>query len=189
MLGLQEKYKKEVIPAMIKKFGFKNPMAVPRIEKIVVNSGFGKAVITKTSSERDKYIKNVSDVLSLITGQKPSLQNARISIASFKLREGLPIGNRITLRKKKMYDFLEKLIWLVLPRKRDFRGIPLKSVDSHGSLTIGFKEYGPFPEVVLEKDKNIFGLEVTITTTAKNKEQGIELLRLMGVPFENPKSQ
>ncbi len=183
-MSLQEKFKKEVIPEMMKKFGYKNPMAVPKIEKITVNCGFGKIVAGKTSSEREKYLKNVSEVLSLITGQKPTLQKAKMSISSFKLRKGMPIGSRVTLRKKKMYDFLGKLIWLVLPRKRDFRGIPLKSVDGNGNLTIGFKEYSPFPEVVLEKDKNIFGLEISITTNAQNRKEGIELMRLMGLPLE-----
>jgi len=183
-MRLMEKYKKEVTPKMMEKFGYKSPMAVPRIEKIVVNSGFGRQISGKTSSEREKVIKNIVDTLALITGQKPTLRKARKSISSFKLRKGQPVGAKVTLRKKKMYDFLEKLILLVLPRMRDFKGIPLKSVDKEGNLTLGFKEYSPFPEVTLEKEKGVFGLEVTVVTTAKTQDEGIELLRLLGLPIK-----
>ena len=182
-MRLKDKYKKEVIPQMVEKFGYKSPMAVPKIEKVVVNCGFGREVTGKTSSEREKFIENIFSVLAQITGQKPVLQKAKKSISSFKLREGMPIGAKVILRKKRMYSFLEKLIWLVLPRTRDFRGIPLSSVDKEGNLTLGFKEYSPFSEVVLEKEKAIFGLEVTIVTNAKNRDEGIELLRLMEFPI------
>jgi len=182
-MRLKDKYKKEVIPQMVEKFGYKSPMAVPKIEKVVVNCGFGREVTGKTSSEREKFIENIFSVLAQITGQKPVLQKAKKSISSFKLREGMPIGAKVILRKKRMYSFLEKLIWLVLPRTRDFRGIPLSSVDKEGNLTLRFKEYSPFSEVVLEKEKAIFGLEVTIVTNAKNRDEGIELLRLMEFPI------
>jgi len=182
-MRLKDKYKKEVIPQMVEKFGYKSPMAVPKIEKVVVNCGFGREVTGKTSSEREKFIESIFSVLAQITGQKPVLQKAKKSISSFKLREGMPIGAKVILRKKRMYSFLEKLIWLVLPRTRDFRGIPLSSVDKEGNLTLGFKEYSPFSEVVLEKEKAIFGLEVTIVTNAKNRDEGIELLRLMEFPI------
>ncbi len=184
MLKLSEKYKKEVIPEMMKKFGYKNPMAVPKVKKVIIHCGFGKEVIGKSSSEREKVIKNIFGVLGLITGQKPVLTKAKKSISSFKLREGMSIGAKVTLRRKKIYDFLEKLIWLVLPRTRDFRGIPLSVVDKKGNLTLGFKEYSAFPEVIIEKEKGIFGLEITIATTAKNREEGIELLKLIGFPFK-----
>jgi len=177
------------VPKMMEKFGYKSPMAVPKIEKIVVNSGFGKQISGKTSSEREKVINTVMEVLGLITGQKPSLRKARKSISSFKLRKGQPVGAKVTLRKKRMYDFLERLIMIVLPRTRDFKGIPLKSVDKEGNLTLGFKEYSPFPEVTIEKEKGIFGLEITIATTAKTREEGIELLRLIGVPLQAEKTE
>ena len=185
-LRLSEKYKKEVIPAMMEKFGYRNPMAVPKIKKIIVNSGFGRMVIDKSSKEREKIQNQISNSLGLITGQKPALKRAKKSIASFKLRKGMAIGVQVTLRGKRMQEFLEKLVWLVLPRTRDFRGISPEQFDKEGNLTIGFKEYTPFPEIVIEKEKGIFGLEVTVVTTAKSKKEGIELLRLMGFPIKNP---
>jgi len=184
MLSLSEKYKKEVIPKMIEKFGYKNPLAVPRIKKVVINCGFGMMQSGKTGSEREKIQQHILKGLALITGQNPVLRKAKKSIASFKLREGMQIGAQVTLRGNKMYEFLEKLIWLVLPRTRDFNGIPIKSFDNEGSLTIGFKEYTPFPEVIIEKEKSIFGFEVTITTTSKTREEGVELLGLMGFPIK-----
>lgn len=184
MLRLKDKYIKEVIPQMMKEFGYKNPMAVPKIEKIMVNSSFGQAVTGKSSSEREKIVKNISDVLELITGQKPVLTKAKKSISTFKLRQGAPIGFKITLRKKRMYDFLERLIFIALPRTRDFRGISLKSIDRQGNLTLGFKDYSLFPEVILEKEKGVFGLEITIITNTNDKEKGIELLRRMGIPLK-----
>jgi large subunit ribosomal protein L5 len=183
-MRLKDKYKKEVIPQMMEKFGYKNPMAVPKIEKVVINCGFGKMIVGKGSAEREKIQNHILNTLSLIVGQKPSLKKARKSISSFKLRKGMTIGAQITLRGKKMYEFLEKLIWLVLPRTRDFRGIPLSAFDQNGNLTIGFREYTPFPEVTPEKEKGIFGLEVTVVTTAKNGEEGIELLKLLGFPIK-----
>jgi len=182
-MKLEDKYKKEVIPQMMEKFGYKNQMAVPKIDKVVVNCGFGREVTGKTSSEREKFIESILNVLAQITGQKPILQKAKQSISSFKLRKGIPIGAKVILRKKRMYGFLEKLIWLVLPRTRDFRGIPLSSIDKEGNLTLGFKEYSPFPEVVFGKEKAIFGLEVTVVTSAKTRDEGIELLRLMDFPI------
>lgn len=169
---------------MKEKFGFKSDMAVPKIDKVVVNSGFGRQASGKTSSEREKIVANISKTLALITGQAPALRKAKKSIASFKLRKGQPVGVQVTLRGRKMYDFLERLIWIALPRSRDFKGIPLKSIDKEGNLSLGFREYGPFPEVVAEREKGIFGLEVTVVTTAKKREEGIELLRLMGFPLK-----
>jgi len=184
MLNLQEKYKKEVIPEMMKTFGYKSPMAVPRITKVVINSGFGKAVVGKGSGEREVIEKYISDNLMAVTGQKPSLRKAKKSIATFKLREGMNIGATVTLRGSRMNDFLEKLIWLVLPRKRDFRGISKNSVSRTGELSIGLKEHILFPEVRIEKEKGIFGLEVVIATSAKNKEEALELFKLLGFPME-----
>ncbi len=184
MLRLQEQYNKEIIPEMVKKFGYKSIMAVPKIKKIVVNCGFGKMVIGKSAGEREKVEQYIAESMATITGQKPSLNKAKKSIAAFKLREGMAVGANCTLRKKRMYDFLEKLIWVVLPRSRDFRGIDAKSTTNQGDITIGFKEYVPFPELKVEKEKGIFGLEVTILTTAKTKEEGIALLGLLGFPFK-----
>jgi len=184
MLKLLEKYNKEAVKEMQKKFGYKSLMSVPKIQKIVVNCGFGKMVIGKGAGEREKAEEYISESLATITGQKPSLNKAKKSIAAFKLREGMAVGAHCTLRKKRMYDFLEKLIWVVLPRSRDFRGIEPKCVTNQGDITIGFKEYVPFPELRVEKEKGIFGLEVTISTTAKTKEEGVELLSLLGFPFK-----
>jgi large subunit ribosomal protein L5 len=184
MINLKEKYKKEAIPGIMKKFGIKNVMAVPKLEKVVVNVGLGKEINNKPSDEQKKFIENLSHDLSLISGQKPSITKAKKSIAGFKLREGTPSGIRVTLRGKKMYDFLERFINVVLPRSRDFAGINPKSFDKNGNLNIGIKEQIIFPEVSAEKLKNIFGLEITIKTTAKNKEQGLELLKLIGFPIK-----
>lgn len=184
MLNLQEKYKKEVIPEMMKVFGYKSPMAVPRINKVIVNSGFGKAVSGKGSGEREIIEKYISDSLSVIAGQKPSLRKAKKSIAAFKLREGINIGAMVTLRDKRMYGFLEKLIGLVLPRRRDFRGLSPKSISKTGELSIGLKEHTIFPEIKIEKEKGIFGLEIVIATTARNKEEALELFKLLGFPLE-----
>lgn len=184
MLSLKDKYKKEVIPEMMKKFGYKSSMAVPRIEKVIINSCFGKLVSGKTSQEVKKIQENILEDLALISGQKPMLIKAKKSISSFKLREGIPIAAIVTLRRKRMYDFLERLIYITFPRSRDFRGIDSNSIDRNGNLTIGFKEHIAFPEVSTEKEKNIFGLEITVVTTSKTKEKGLELLKLLGFPIK-----
>lgn len=184
MLTLKEKYTKEVIPAMMKKFGYKNVMVVPKIEKVVVNTGFGRMIINKTADERKKACKLILDDLASICAQKPILTKAKKSISGFKLREGMSIGAKVTLRGKKMHDFLERVIHIALPRFRDFRGIDLKSFDKKGNLTIAIKEHIVFSEVSSEKAKNIFGFEISIITTTKIREQGIELLRLLGFPIK-----
>lgn len=184
MLRLKEKYEKEVIPQMMEKFGYKNKMAVPKIKKVVVNTGFGREIVGKTGDEQRKMGEMIINDLTLIAGQKAMLCPAKKSIASFKIRKGMPIGARVTLRKGKMYDFLEKLIHVVLPRSRDFRGIGPKSADREGNLTIAIKEHIAFPEVSPEKTKNIFGLEITVITDTKTKEEGLELLRLLGFPIK-----
>ena len=186
MSKLLEKYNKETVSAMKEKFGYKSLMAIPKIQKIVVNCGFGKMVIGKGASERERAEQYILESLGAITGQKPSLNKAKKSIAAFKLREGMGVGAHCTLRKKRMYDFLEKLIWVVLPRTRDFRGVDPKSVTEQGDVTIGFKEYVPFLELKVEKEKGVFGLEITITTTAKTKQEGIFLLESLGFPFKKP---
>ncbi len=184
MEKLQKKYKDVVIPAMMEKFGYKNPMAVPRITKITINSSFGKQVASKTSGEREKIQNLIAQDLALITGQKPCLVASKKSIAGFSLREGIVIAAMVTLRKGKMWDFLERFIYLSLPRSRDFKGLQLSSIDQHGNMNIGFREHISFPEIFVEKEKTIFGLEVTISTNAKKKEEGLELFRLLGLPIK-----
>jgi len=185
MEKLQIKYKEEVIPIMIEKFGYKNAMAVPKITKVILNSCFGKEVVGKTSQEREKIVNNVVQDLTAISGQKPKVIKAKKSISGFKLRIGTEIAVAVTLRKKMMYDFLERFINLTLPRSRDFKGIDPKSIDKKGNLTIGFKEHIAFPEIISEKEKTIFGLEMTIATTAKNKEEGLRLFKLLGFPIKS----
>jgi large subunit ribosomal protein L5 len=184
MLRLKEKYKKEAIPGMMKIFGYKNVMAVPSIRKVVINSSFGKNVVSKTSGEREKVQVAVMQDLSLIAGQKTKLVKSKKSIAGFKLREGLEIAVTVTLRKKKMWDFLERLIYLSLPRSHDFKGLDPKSIDKRGNLNIGLREHIFFPEIFTEKEKTIFGLEITVVTNAKSKEEGLELYKLLGLPIK-----
>jgi len=183
MLRLKEKYQKEVIPAMMERFGYTNKMAVPKIEKVIINTGFGRLISGKTGEEQKKIQDAILEDLSLITGQRPILTKAKKSISGFKIRKGMPVGARVTLREKRMGDFLERLIHIALPRSRDFRGIDPKSFDPKGNLTLAIKEHIAFPEISPEKVKNIFGLEITVVTTAKSKEEGMELLRLLGFPI------
>lgn len=185
MFRLKEKYQKEVIPAMMKKFGYTNIMAVPKIEKVCVNSGFGRLIGGKTSQEQERIVNLILNDLTLICGQKPILTKAKKSISGFKIRKNMFIGAKVTLRRQRMYDFLERLIHIALPRSRDFHGIDISSFDEKGNLTIGIKEHIVFPEVSPEKTKNIFGLEITIVTNAKNREEGIELLKLLGFPIKS----
>lgn len=178
MQTLKEKYNKEIAPEMIKRFGYKTSMAVPKVLKVVVNSGIGKL--------RDKKdaVEALERQLILICGQKISPRPARIAIASYKTRKGMIIGYKATLRGKRMYDFLEKLIGLALPRTRDFRGIAIKSVDPNGNLTIGIKEHIVFPEMIGEDVRSIFGFEITAVTTAKTKDEAIGLFKLLGFPLQ-----
>lgn len=184
MPSLRKKYNEEVIPSMMQKFGYKNRMAVPKITRVTVNTSFGKDVASKTSGEREKMQNLIVQDIALIAGQKPTLVKSKKSIAGFKLREGLEIAAMVTLRKDKMWDFLERLIYLSLPRSRDFKGLEPTSVDKGGNLNIGFKEHINFPEIFTEKEKTIFGLQVTVSTNAKNREEGMELFRLMGFPIK-----
>lgn len=175
---LQEKYKKEVIPAMKEKFGYKNNLAVPKIEKVVVNVGIG-------SLSRDEQTQEViTKDLALITGQKPVPTIAKKDISAFKVRQGMVVGLKVTLRGKRMFDFVSRLINITLPRSRDFRGLSSKSIDKSGNLTIGIKEHIIFPELVSEDIKKIFGLEVTVATNAKIREEAIELFKLIGFPIK-----
>ncbi len=176
---LREKYFKEIAPQLQKQYNYKNPMQIPRLEKIVLNMGLGEAI------HNIKVLDRAVEELSLIAGQKPVITRARKSIASFKLREGMPIGCMVTLRSTRMYDFLEKLVNVALPRVRDFRGVTDKSFDGRGNYTLGIKEHIIFPEIDYDKIDKIKGLNITIVTTAKTDEEGKSLLRLMGMPFRN----
>jgi len=184
MMKLQEKYKKEVVPAMMKKFNYKSPMAVPKIEKVVINTGFGRQVAQKAKQEREKIYQDILNDLALVCGQRPVLTLARKSVSGFKIRKGMPIGAKVTLRRKKMYDFLDRLIHIALPRTRDFKGIDPRSIDKQGNLTIGVKEHIVFPEVASESVGRIFGFEITIVTNAKTREEAEELFRLLGFPLK-----
>lgn len=184
MPRLKDKFEKEVISVMKEKFGYRNPMAVPKIEKVVVNTGFGRLLMGKTAEEQRKIQKAILQDLALICGQYPVLTKAKKSISGFKVRKGMPVGAMVTLRKKKMYDFLERLINITLPRTRDFRGIDQKSVDKAGNLTIAIKEHIAFPEISPEQAKIMFGFEVTVVTSAKTREEGLELLKLLGFPIK-----
>ena len=183
MIHFSEKYKKEVIPQMMEKFGYKSPMATPKIQKVLFNVGFGASLGGKTGSDRKKSQEYILTTISAIAGQKATLRQAKKSIATFKLRKGMPVGAAVTLRGRRMFDALERIVWVIMPRTRDFRGIAQKNFDENGNLTIGFKDYISFPEIVIEKEKGIFGLEITIVTSAKTKEEGIALLKFMGFPI------
>ncbi|MCF7845354.1 MAG: 50S ribosomal protein L5 [Candidatus Pacebacteria bacterium] len=186
MSNLKEKYKKEIIPKLSKEMKLKSSMECPFIEKVVVNVGVGNLAVSDNSKKKE-LLARISKDISVITGQKPQVRPARKSISGFKLREGMPIGMRVTLRKKRMYDFLEKLINVALPRVRDFKGIKRSSVDGDGNITIGIKEQLVFPEISADDTDLFFGMEITIVTSTKEKEQGIRLLEELGVPFMKQK--
>ena len=178
--SLKTKYKEEIIPALQKEFGYKNVMQVPKLEKIVVNQGIGQAVADK------KLIEVAQAELSLITGQKAVLTRSKKDISNFKLRKGMPIGVRVTLRKDRMYEFLERLICVSLPRIRDFKGINDK-FDGKGNYTLGVTEQIIFPDIDIDKITKILGVEITFVTTSDNDEEAYALLREFGLPFKNAK--
>ena len=177
MARLKEKYKNEIAPALAKEFDIKNPMAVPRIEKVVVNMGLGEA------SSNAKILDVATEELRAITGQKPVVTKAKKSIAAFKLREGMNIGTMVTLRGDRMYEFLDRLISVALPRVRDFRGISGKAFDGRGNYTLGVREQLIFPEIDFNKVDKTRGMNISIVTTAENDEQARSLLRSLGMPF------
>ena len=181
MARLKDKYQKEVIPALQEKFQFKSIMQVPRITKICINRGIGAAVADK------KLVDNGVEELTTITGQKAVPTIAKRSVSNFKLREGMPIGARVTLRGERMYEFLDRLLTVALPRVRDFKGINDKGFDGRGNYTLGVKEQIIFPEISIDKIKGISGMDITFVTTAENDEQSYELLRAFGMPFANAK--
>jgi len=177
LVRLKEKYLKEVAPAVMQKFNYKNVMQVPKLEKVILNIGMGEAV------QNPKVLDGAVSDLKMITGQKPVTTKAKKSIAAFKLRAGMPIGTKVTLRSDKMYEFVDKLFNVTLPRVRDFRGVSPKSFDGRGNFTLGLKEQLIFPEIEYDKVDQIRGLDIVFVTTAKTDEEARELLRLMGMPF------
>ncbi len=187
MSSLKEKYKKDIAPELKKELGLKSDLQCPKVEKVVVNVGIGKWV-TKDSSRRDEVLKKVSEDLRIITGQKPQIRPAKQSVAGFSLREGMPVGLRVTLRGERMYNFLERLIHVVFPRVRDFQGIKVSSIDKCGNLTVGLSEQLVFPEISADDTDFFFGLEITVVTSTTNKEEGTALLRKIGIPLEKKQS-
>ena len=178
MSRLKDLYKDEIVDAMIKKFGYKNIMEVPKLDKIVINMGVGEA------KENAKVLDSAVKDLETITGQKVVLTRAKNSVANFKIREGMPIGCKTTLRGEKMYDFMDRLVNLALPRVRDFRGVSADSFDGRGNYALGVKEQLIFPEIEYDKVEKVRGMDVIITTTAKTDEEARELLRLFNMPFK-----
>lgn len=184
-LNLKEQYQKEVIPAMKKQFGLDNDLAVPRIIKVAVNTGVGRLMTTTSQGKsRDELLTEIKKDFSIITGQWPVERKAKKSVAAFKTRQGMTIGLSATLRGQRMYDFLERLIKIVLPRVRDFRGLSPEAFDERGNLNVGIKEMMVFPEVPPTSSKHLFGLEITIVTATKKKEQSVEMFKLLGFPFK-----
>lgn len=174
---LKEKYKNEVVPKMMERFGYKNVMEVPRIEKIVINVGVGEA------KDDTRYLDSTVEELAMISGQKPVIAKAKKSIAGFKLREGAPIGCFVTLRGNRAYDFLDRLINIALPRIKDFRGLSPRSFDGRGNYTIGVREQLIFPEIDYDKVMKVRGMSITIVTTAENDDEARALLEFLGMPF------
>ena len=178
MARLREFYKEEVAPALMKKYEYKSCMQIPKIDKVVINVGAGDA------KENSKVIDSIIGDLALISGQKPVATYAKKSVANFKLRQGMKIGVKVTLRGERMYDFLQKLICVVLPRIRDFRGISSKSFDGRGNYTLGLKEQSLFPEINYDEIETVLGMNISIITTANTDEEGRALLKYLGMPFK-----
>jgi len=174
---LLEKYRSEIVPEMMKIFGYKNKMQVPKLEKIVLNVGMGEA------AQDIKFLESAQSELAMITGQKPVVTKAKKAIANFKIRRGLPIGCKVTLRRMRMYEFLDRMISVAIPRIRDFRGLKTESFDEGGNYSFGLNEQLIFPEVDVDKVTKVHGMDITIATTAKNDKEAFELLRLFGMPF------
>ena len=175
---LQEKYMKEVAPALMEKFGYKNVMEIPKLDKIVINMGIGDA------RENPKGLEKAVEEMEIISGQKPVITRARKSVANFKLREGMPIGAKVTLRKERMYDFLDRLVNVVLPRVRDFEGVPSNSFDGRGNYSVGLRDQLVFPEIDFDKVEKLLGMSITMVSSAKTDEEGRALLKAFGMPFK-----
>ncbi|MGM9928198.1 MAG: 50S ribosomal protein L5 [Bacillus sp. (in: firmicutes)] len=178
MNRLKEKYTNEIVPALVSKFNYKSVMQTPKVDKIVINMGVGDAVANA------KALDNAVEELTLVTGQKPVVTRAKKSIAGFRLREGMPIGAKVTLRGERMYEFLDKLVSVSLPRVRDFRGVSKKSFDGRGNYTLGVKEQLIFPEIDYDKVSKVRGMDIVIVTTANTDEEARELLTQLGMPFQ-----
>lgn len=174
---LSDRYKKEIVPAMMEKFGFKNVLRVPRLTKIVINMGVGEG------TQDAKLVEEAAKELSVIAGQMPMITKAKKSIANFKVRKGQPIGAKVTLRGQRMYEFLDRFISIAVPRTKDFRGFPINSIDNHGNYSFGIGDHTIFSELDLDKIKRVQGMDITIVTTTINAEETKELLRLFGFPF------
>jgi large subunit ribosomal protein L5 len=179
MARIKEVYQEKVVPALMKRFNYKNRMEVPKLEKIVINMGLGEAI------QNIKILDSAVQEVSQITGQKPVITKAKKSIAQFKLRTGMPIGCMVTLRKERMYEFFSRLVNVALPRVRDFKGLSGKSFDGRGNYALGLREQLIFPEIHYDKIDKVKGMNIVIVTTAKTDEEGKELLRLLGMPFRN----
>jgi large subunit ribosomal protein L5 len=177
MARMKDRYTEEIAPALKERFGIENPMRIPRLEKIVVNMGVGEA------AQNSRALDGAMDDLARITGQKPQLRRARKSIAGFKIRDGMPVGARVTLRGERMWEFLDRLINIALPRVRDFRGISPRSFDGRGNFALGLREQTIFPEVSYDSIDTTRGLDVAVVTTAESDEEARELLRMLGMPF------
>lgn len=177
MARLKKKYLEEVVPAMMKEFGYKNPFQVPRLEKVTLNAGLGEAI------QNIKALDAAAAELAAVTGQKPVITRAKKAIANFKLREGVPIGCMVTLRRERMYEFLDRLIHVALPRVRDFKGVSDRSFDRRGNYSLGLREQIIFPEIQVDKVDKARGLTVSIVTTAKTDQEGKALLKYLGMPF------
>lgn len=177
MARLKERYREEIAPALKERFDIRNPMRIPQLEKIVVNMGVGEAV------QNSRALDGAMEDLAKVTGQKPQLRRARTSIAGFKIREGMPVGARVTLRGERMWEFLDRLVTIALPRVRDFRGISPRSFDGRGNFALGLREQTIFPEVSYDSIDATRGLDVAMVTTAETDEEARELLRLLGMPF------
>lgn len=179
-MGLKERYRQEFVPQMIKKYNYKNVMQAPALSKVVINMGVGEAI------QNPKSLEAAVNDLTTISGQRPVVTKARKSIAAFKLRAGMKIGCKVTLRGNRMYDFVEKLVNAVLPRVRDFRGVSPRSFDGRGNYTLGLREQVIFPEIDYDKIDKVRGMDIIIVTTAKTDEEARDLLRLVGMPFREP---
>lgn len=174
---LKEAYRQQIVPALMKEFGYKNPMQVPKLDRVVLNVGMGEAI------QNVKLLESATAELGVISGQKPVVTRAKKAIAGFKLRQGMPIGAKVTLRSDRMYEFLDRLVSVALPRIRDFRGVSPKAFDGRGNYTLGLKEQLIFPEIQYDSVASIHGMDVTIVTTAKTNDEGKALLRHLGMPF------
>ena len=178
MTRLYDRYQNEVVPALKKEFGYKNPMEIPRLEKVVLNVGLGEAV------SNSKLVEVVANEIGAITGQKAVVTKAKKSIASFKLRQGMPIGVMVTLRRDRMYEFLDRLMNVALPRVRDFRGVSPKAFDGKGNYALGIKEHIIFPEIAIDKIEKVYGMNICVVTSAKTDDEARALLKLLGMPFK-----